>query len=110
MSDILKDFIGTNDITIQQILNNLLNSDKNLALKTEINKPKKLAILLTLAKYLKSQKYIKSHNLIIGFIDTYLIYMVSNKRKSRIEVIKALSNLKEQSDDLNSSKLIKKLN
>jgi len=93
MSDILKDFIATNDINIEQILNNLINSDKNIALKTEIHNPKKLAILLTYANHLKSYKYIKSYKLIIGFIEAYLKYMVSNKRKSRIEVIKALTNL-----------------
>ena len=93
MSDILKDFIATNDINIEQILNNLINSDKNIALKTEIYNPKKLAILLTYANYLKSKKYVKSAKIIYEFIEAYLKYMVSNKRKSRIEVIKALSNL-----------------
>ena len=98
MSEILKDFISTNEISIQQILNNLLNSDKNLSLKTEIHNPKKLATLLTLANYLKSRKYVKTYKLIDGFIKTYLIYMVSNKRKSRTEVIKALTSLIEKTD------------
>lgn len=98
MAEVLKDFLSTNKISIQQILNNLLNSDKNLSLKTEIYNPKKLASLFTLAKYLKSKKYFKSYKLIIGFIDTYLTYMVSNKRKSRIEVIKALTSVIEKTD------------
>ncbi len=103
LSEILKDFLSTNEISIQQILNNLLNSDKNLSLKTEIYNPKKLATLLTLAKYLKSKKYIKTHNLIIGFIDTYLKYMVSNKRKSRTEVIRALTPLIQRTELENKS-------
>ena len=100
--NILKDFLATNDITIQQILNNLINSDKNIALKTEIYNPKKLATLLTYAEYLKSRKYVKSYKLIKEFIDNYLKYMVSNKRKSRIEVIKALTNLVERKEIDNS--------
>jgi len=96
--NILKDFIATNDITIQQILNNLINSDKNIALKTEIYNPKKLATLLSYAEYLKSRKFVKSYKIIFNFIETYLKYMVSNKRKSRMEVIKALTNLTERKE------------
>jgi len=96
--NILKDFLETNDITIQQILNNLINSDKNIALKTEIYNPKKLATLLTYAEYLKSRKFVKSYKVIFNFIETYLKYMVSNKRKSRMEVIKALTNLTERKE------------
>lgn len=79
------------EITIHQILNNLTNLDKNLALKTEILRPKKLALLLSLAKYLKTQGYPKASKLLIDFITDYLTYMVSNKRKSRDEIIKALT-------------------
>jgi len=102
MSDILKDFTAISNINIEQILNNLINSDKNIALKSEIYNPKKLAILLTYANHLKSYKYMKSYKLIIGFIDAYLKYMVSNKRKSRIEVIKALTNLVQKKEVDNS--------
>lgn len=105
MSDILRNFTPTNDITIQQILNNLLNSDKNLFLKTEINTPQKLATLFTLAKYLKSKKYIKTYKIIVGFIDIYLTYMVSNKRKSRIEVIQALTNLTKREPEILDNKI-----
>lgn len=104
MAEILKNFQPTNEITIQQILNNLLNSDKNLSLKTEIYNPKKLAVLMTLANYLKIQGYIKSFTLIKGFIETYLKYMISNKRKSRIEVIKALTNLTKTIPDIDDNK------
>ena len=103
MSEIIKDFLSTNEISIQQILNNLLNSDKNLSLKTEIYHPKKLAILLTLAYYLKGKKYIKTYNLIKDFIETYLKYMVSNKRKSRNEVIRALAPLIQRTELENKS-------
>lgn len=101
MSEILKDFIENNEITIQKILNNLLNGDKNLDLKTHIYKPKQLASLFTLAKHLKNQKYNGASKLIMDFIETYLRYMVSFKRESRKEIIKALSNLKDDSESLN---------
>ena len=105
MSKLLDNFLPTNDITIQQILNNLLNSDKNLSLKTEIYNPKKLATLFTLAKYLKSKKYVKTYKIIMDFIDIYLTYMVSNKRKSRSEVIHALTNLVQTKPDLIDDKI-----
>lgn len=81
----------SSEISTNQILNNLINSDKNLVLKTEIHKPKKLALLLSLAKYLEKQGYPKASNLLKDFITDYLTYMISNERKSRIEVIKALT-------------------
>lgn len=98
MSEVLKEFLSTNEISIQQILNNLVNSDKNLALKTEIYHPKKLAILYTLANYLKIKKYVKTAKLIKDFIETYLKYMISNKRKSRNEVIRALAPLIQKTE------------
>lgn len=87
----LKIMSQSNEITSNQILNNLLHSDKNLALKTEISQPKKLALLLSLANYLKIEGYPKSSKIIIDFIENYLTYMVSNGRKSRKEIIKALT-------------------
>lgn len=90
------------NITIQQILNNLLNSDKNLALKTEIYNPKKLALLLTHANYLEYLGLINSAKIIKDFIKAYLTYMVSNKRKSRTEVIKALTGVERKTDSVSS--------
>ena len=105
MSEVIKEFLSTNEISIQQILNNLLNSDKNLSLKTEIYNPKKLAILYTLGIYLKNKKYPKTAKLINDFINTYLKYMVSNKRKSRNEVIRALAPLIQRTELENKSNI-----
>ena len=105
MNDILDSFKPTTDVSIEQILNNLLNSDKNLSLKTEIINPMKLASLYTLAVYLKSKKYLKTSKTIMEFIRMYLTYMVSNKRKSRNEVIKALTNLSQPNQDLVNEKV-----
>lgn len=105
MTEILKNFKPTNDITVQQILNNLINSDKNLFLKTEIYNPMKLATLFSLAEYLKVKKYVKTHKLIKNFIEIYLKYMISNKRKSRSEVIQALTNLIQPKESLLDDKI-----
>jgi len=73
----LRDLSESNDISIQKILINLLDGKKNLDLKTQIDKPKELASLVSLANYLKQHKYPISYNTIMNFIKTYLRYMVS---------------------------------
>lgn len=85
--DIESDFNEDSDITLQQILNALIRSDKNLELKTEIHKPKHLAALKVLAVYLEDHNYPKSAELINIFLETFFKYMVSYQRKSRSEII-----------------------
>lgn len=104
MTEILKKFTESNEVSIQQILNNLLNNDKNLELKTRVFKPKQLSALLTFAKYLKIVKLPISSKLITDFINDYLKYMVSFKGLSRKEVIRAIANLTDDSEDLTGSK------
>jgi len=104
MSDLIRKFTESNEVSIQQILNNLLNNDKNLELKTRVFKPKKLSALLTFAKYLKIVKLPISSKLITDFIADYLKYMISYKGLSRIEVINAISNLTDEANDLIGSK------
>lgn len=88
---LLDDFVESDDISFQQILNNMLDGTKNLDLKSHIYKPKELASLMTLSKYLKTLGYKKSHRLIKDFIGYFLRYMVSYKRESRKEIIKAIA-------------------
>ncbi len=101
---ILDEIIESKDITIQQILNNLLDGNDNLDLKTHIFRPKQLATLSILNTHLENLKFTKSSKLIESFIDTYLRYMVSYKRMSRIEVIKALTNLTDDVEGISKSK------
>ena len=103
----LKSMSRDNKITLQQILNNLLDGKENLELKTHIFKPKALAGLKTIANYLKLIGLPKSSKTINNYIITYLEYMVSYKRKSRIEIIKAftLANAKEYNENTFSTKL-----
>lgn len=105
-----KEMIPIKDISLQKILNNLLDGKDNLELKTHIFKPKQLASLLTLANYLKTLELDKSSKLIIEFIRIYLEYMVSFKRLSRIEVIKAISSFYESESLSNKQKLTTPLN
>jgi hypothetical protein len=45
----------------------------------------------------------KSSKLLKNFIEYYLRYMVSYKRMSRIEVIKALSSLLEEKEEMDNN-------
>jgi len=105
---IFSDMIEANDISLQQILNNLLDGTKDLDLKTHIFKPKQLASLNVLSDLLNRLKYIKSSKVIMDFIGIYLRYMISFERLSRKEIIKAISNLVEK-DNSNLNKLTENL-
>ena len=83
------------DISFQQILNNLLNAENNLNLKTQVNKPKQLASLFILSKYLEKNNFENSGKLLESFINIFLEYMISYRREGRKEVIRALTNLIE---------------
>lgn len=94
----LKDIMDDVDITYQKILNLLIDSKQNLQLKTQIDKPKELASLVSIAYTLKLYKYTKSYKTIMDFIKTYLEYMVSYKRLGRLEIIRALTPIESKRD------------
>lgn len=100
-----KEIILTKDISLQKILNNLLDGSKDLDLKTHIFKPRQLAGLIALANYLKTIKLTNTSKLIIDFVDDFLRKMVSYKRLSRIEIVKAISAFYEKENLSNSQKL-----
>jgi len=101
LSNPLSELSRDKNITLQQILNNLLDGSKDLELKTHIFKPKALSGLKIIADALMSKGYKTSANHILNYIDTYLKYMVSYQRKSRTEIIKAftMSSRKEVMDN-----------
>ncbi len=105
----LKDLSKDNTISVEKILNNLINNTDNLELKTEIHKPKELASLVSYADYLKESGFIIPYNTIMNFIKSYLKYMVSFNRMSRTEIIKALtpsdSKIKDYMDNKFSTKI-----
>lgn len=88
----------------QEILNVLLDGDENLDLKTHVIRPKQLAALYTLANVLETCQYHKSSKLLHDFIRQYLRYMISYKRLSRGEIIKALTTVVQENDSVEGFK------
>lgn len=84
------------DLSFEKILNNLLDGGQNLALKTEIHNPKDLSALKLHSDYLTQLNMRKSGKNLKSFLDIYLAYMVSYKRKSREEVSHVLASLREE--------------
>lgn len=107
--NVFDELIPSDDISLQQILNNLLDGKHNLDLKTQIIKPKVLASLKVFAELLGKLKYKHSQTVLETFIKTYLRYMVSFERQSRKEIIKAVSSLFEQESKDIVSKMTKNL-
>lgn len=105
----IKDLSSSNELSKEKILATLLNGKFNLELKTEIHKPKELASLYSIAKYLKVHKYHKSYTTIKGFIEIFLKYMISHNRMSRTEIIKALTPIESNVKDYMNNKFSTKI-
>lgn len=99
--EVLNELMEVQDSSFKEILNNLLDGEENLDLKTHVHKPKELASLNVIAMLLETMGYNKSFNLVMEFIKIYLRYMVSFKRLSRTEIIRAISNLSQDTDESN---------
>lgn len=97
------EMIPTKDISLQEILNNLLDST-DLELKTEIANPKRLAILTTFSEYLQANYFPKTAKTIETFVELYLTYMVSHNRESRKEIIRALTTMIRESESVGLGK------
>lgn len=98
----LKDFVQPiaaqqNQSEQYKILQELLNADNNLQLKTEINKPFTFSVIDLYSKFLKDNGFTDSSELIEHFITQYLKYSISKKRAGRKEIVEALKSLGIQS-------------
>ena len=82
-----------NEQSVLDFLSKLLEGDENLDLKTHIHKPKQFTSLEVLQKYLKDNQCNACSKLLTMFILKYRRNMVSYKRLSRTESIKAVSSL-----------------
>jgi len=109
LREFMDEIIPTKDISLQKILNNLIEGDKNLDLKTHIFKPKQLASLIVIQEYLKNIGLTKSSDLIKSFMKHFKRLMVSYKRLSRIEIIKAISSILEKERLSNTEKITTKM-
>lgn len=92
----LDDLTEIKDVSIQDILVTLLDGEHDLDLKSEILNPKDLASLNALSLVIGMNKLKGSSFLIDKFIEIYLRYMYSFKRKSREETIRAIIGMFEQ--------------
>lgn len=81
----------TSEVSLQDILINMLDGEKDLDLKTHIHKPKQLSALFILKNYLKTNQCKVSSKIVDDFIKQYLRYMVSFDRLSRTEIVKAIT-------------------
>ena len=105
MGKIIDELTETKDITLQAILNNLLDGKHDLDLKTHIYKPKQLAVLFIFADYLEKIGLTYSSEVIKSFLDKYERYMVSYNRMGRKEIIKALTHMiEEEQEKLSTTK------
>jgi hypothetical protein len=97
------------DLTFEKILNALLDGDKNLDLKTHINKPKQLASLKIIENVLMSAGCNKASGLVDAFTKKYLRYMVSFQRMSRTETIRAISEPRDEMKPTKKERYAKKI-
>ena len=96
LKEIVNEIRPIKDDSLKKILNNLLDGSTDLDLKTHIFKPKQLSALISFANYLKTRELKNSAKLIIDFVKDYLRKMVSYKRLSRTEIIKAFQSINER--------------
>ena len=88
---VLGELTEIKEVSIHEILINLLDGENNLDLKTHIFKPKQLSALFVLGSYLNDTGAKYTSGIIAEFIQIYLRYMVSYNRLSRTEIIKAIA-------------------
>lgn len=102
LEQLTQDLFSAEELSFQKILSELLKSDANLPMKTEIHDPLNLALLKVLAKMLRKKECEKSAEILENFIQAFLEYMVSYNRKSRTEIVEAIKhNLEEQQKNAN---------
>jgi len=109
LREFMNEIIPTKNISLQKILNNLIEGDENLDLKTHIFKPKQLASLIVIQEYLENIGLTNSSDLIKSFMKHFKRLMVSYKRLSRTEIIKAISSILEKERLSNAEKMTTKI-
>jgi len=93
-----------------KLISELIN-DKNIELKTEISNPLVMSILDSLGEYLEQKGLKQSSSLLKTFLFWFRVNMISFKRKSRNEYIKAINSLysSEITEKEKEEKLLNKL-
>lgn len=108
-SDFMEVFNQAGGDILQESLQLLLNRD-DIDLKTEINNPRAIATLQTIAHVLEDIEFINSSKSLSLYIDYFLGDMLSHKRKSRKEFIDAFRSITDKITDFSlSDKLTKNM-
>lgn len=108
MEEIYKELEKAEEETFEKILSKMLESDKNLPLKTHIVFPHEISVLSVIAEKLENDKFLKSASLLKIYIQKYIEYMVSYKRLSREEIVRAFV-ARTQSEESTKEARIKRL-
>lgn len=90
MPGFLDEFIPVEEESVERILAKLMMPD-GIALKTDLPRPMPCVKLQVFAQWLKQEGMDDSSALVSDFVKFYMEDMVSNKRKGRAEIVKALS-------------------
>lgn len=88
---ILDDLMTYDEESYQKILLSLMANDENISMKTEIQRPLNLTRLVTFAFWLNMEGEPDAAQAVELFVNKYQVFMVSNQRKSREEIIRALT-------------------
>lgn len=83
--------IPGDDLSSERILDKLTTVDKNIAVKTELVNPLAIARLQAYARWCKNEEMTIGSDIVTDFIKDYMVDMISNKRKGRLEIIHAIS-------------------
>jgi len=67
-----------------------MDGEKDVDLKTEIRKPRALAVLNVMKDFCENKKLSRSAKLLQKFTEYYLRYMISFNRQSRGEIVEAI--------------------
>ena len=74
----------------REIVLELLNSEKNLEEKTELDRPLKWSALESIREYIESLGLKRSSEILLKFQIKSFVYLISKDRKGRAEYIEAL--------------------
>jgi len=88
----------------QKIVEELLDSEKNLETKTELNKPITWTCLNVMNDFINDKKFKKSGQILGGFMNTAFKYLISHNREGRKEYIEALKSLSRMMENEEKAK------
>lgn len=95
LAEQFRDMMKSDDSVAIKAAELLVTKDKSLSMKTEVNDALRLAIFQGIVDHLKKRMMIKSAEFLSKISENYQIFMVSNKRKSRGEIVEFVKGIIE---------------